>query len=85
MKHTTVISMMSGEVIKYHLVLLGLYIKIDNILLPKHYMGKKKRDNAYLVHNETYYCDSHDEWRGNKVPPCNFMTPPKPLINTTQL
>ena len=23
-----------------------------------------KRHNAYLVHNETYYCDHHDEWRG---------------------
>lgn len=24
-----------------------------------------KRHNAYLVHNETYYCDEHDEWRGD--------------------
>jgi len=24
-----------------------------------------KRHNAYLVHNETYYCDFHDEWRGD--------------------
>jgi len=24
-----------------------------------------KRHNAYLVHNETFYCDHHDEWRGD--------------------
>ena len=23
-----------------------------------------KRHNAYLVHNETFYCDEEDEWRG---------------------
>jgi len=24
-----------------------------------------KRHNAYLVHNETFYCDEEDEWRGD--------------------
>jgi len=24
-----------------------------------------KRHNAYLVHNETFYCDEQDEWRGD--------------------
>ena len=24
-----------------------------------------KRHNAYLVHNETVYCNDEDEWRGN--------------------
>jgi len=24
-----------------------------------------KRHNAYLVHNETFYCDYNDEWRGD--------------------
>ena len=24
-----------------------------------------KRHNAYLVHNETLYCDETDVWRGN--------------------
>ena len=23
-----------------------------------------KRHNAYLVHNETVYCNDEDEWRG---------------------
>ena len=24
-----------------------------------------KSHNAYLVHNETFYCDYEDEWRGD--------------------
>ena len=26
-----------------------------------------KRHNAYLIHNETFYCDELDEWRGKDM------------------
>ena len=49
----------------HHIFLLALRIKDDSETGSIALSPILKRHNAYLVHNETLYCDETDVWRGN--------------------